>query len=163
VSITKRRGDLDFIKRLIKGKIAEIIFQHMLSDAGFAAVIPFGYEHCTPLLAQYQHLIETQAELVNIRTSPDYLLIKNDNTRVALVDVKYRSRMNNARTLQLAQLTCKRWDTAWLFLATPDGFYMGLCRDIIHAKGAIDPLDISLIGQHLQQQYLTLLRDFELR
>ena len=83
----------DFVRRLIKGKIAEIIFQHMFSEQNFCTVIPFGYEHTMPLVAQYQHLVETTKALENIRNNPDFILIKPDHTQLILVDVKYRSKM----------------------------------------------------------------------
>jgi hypothetical protein len=133
----------------------------MFADAGFAAVIPFGYEHSTPLLAQYQHLIETQAELATIRSAPDFLLVKADNTHVALVDVKYRAHAEPKTVREIAEKVCRRWETAWLFLATPEGFFMGQCKDIIHDNGVIDPLDPRLIRMELQQQYLALLREFK--
>jgi hypothetical protein len=64
--MTSQRG-MDFVKNKLKGTIAEIIFQHMFQDDGFATVLPFGYEQTQPMLAQYQHVIETAEALAHIR------------------------------------------------------------------------------------------------
>src|SRR3712207_7861809 len=54
---------MDFVRNLIKGKIAEIVFQHMFAEAEFCTVIPFGYETIVPQLAQYQHLLDDNEAL----------------------------------------------------------------------------------------------------
>jgi len=49
------KENIKFAKNLIKGKIAEIIFEQMIRDEERYTVIPFGYEHTVPTLAQYQN------------------------------------------------------------------------------------------------------------
>ncbi len=41
-------------------------------------VIPIGYAHTIPELAQYRHHIQIQQILNNIRNAPDYALISQD-------------------------------------------------------------------------------------
>src|SRR3954447_19562295 len=158
--MARKRG-LDFVWQLIKGKAAEIIFQHMFAENNFCTVIPFGYEHSQPLLAQYQHLIQSAEALANIRNAPDFILVKPDNTEIVLVDVKYRKRKDPQRVLEIARAISTRWETAWIFLATLDGFYFEPCRQIIEDGGEIGLLPTQWIKREIQDEYLTLLRDFE--
>jgi hypothetical protein len=155
-----KRG-IDFVRNHIKGKIAELIFQHMFAESDFATVIPFGYESVTPSLAQYQHLIETQDVLDEIRHMPDFILVKPDQTQLVFVQVKYRRAMERARVLSMAKAMQRRWQTGWLFLATLDAFYMAPCSAIVEAGGQIAPLLPRWIPKAVQLQYLELLREFE--
>ena len=66
-----QRSHTEFVHELIKGKISEIVFQHLFSEHEFATVLPFGYEHTTPLLAQYQLQIPKET-LENIRNTSDF-------------------------------------------------------------------------------------------
>ena len=152
---------MEFIRNLIKGKIAEIVFQHMFAEAEFCTVIPFGYETIVPQLAQYQHLLDDNDTLTNIRNAPDFILVKPDKTSIVLVDVKYRQQRDPKRVKDIARSMAKRWKTAWLFLATPDGFYFGPCQDIIEHAGAVKPLLEQWVKQEVQEAYLALLREFE--
>lgn len=56
-----------FIKDLIKGKIAEIIFEQMFRESARYTILHSGYEYTLPELAQYQHLAEVKAVIENIR------------------------------------------------------------------------------------------------
>ena len=158
--MAQKRG-AEFVRSLIKGKIAELIFQHMFAESDFATVIPFGYESITPSLAQYQHLVQTQNVLDEIRHMPDFILVKPDQTELVFVQVKYRRKKEQARVLEMAQAMQRRWQTGWLFLATPDDFYMAPSNTIIEAGGEIAPLLSRWIPKAVQLQYLTLLREFE--
>jgi hypothetical protein len=150
-----------FLRNKIKGNIAEVIFQSMFSENEFCTVIPFGYEKLTPLIAQYQHLIGTAEALENIRNAPDFILVKPDNTDAVLVDVKYRKHKDEARVKEMAAKLLERWETAWLFLASLDGFYFAPCEVIVERGGDIPSLPTSWIGVELQESYLELLREFE--
>jgi hypothetical protein len=48
-----------------------LIFEEMFRKSEEFTVIPFGYEHTTPMLAQYQHILEVKQVLENIRHAPD--------------------------------------------------------------------------------------------
>jgi hypothetical protein len=158
--MAQTRG-IGFVRNLIKGKVAELIFQHMLAESDFATVIPFGYESITPSLAQYQHLVETQDVLDEIRHMPDFILVKPDQTQLVFVQVKYRRKKEQARVLEMARAMQQRWQTGWLFLATPDNFYMAPSSAIIESDGEIPPLLARWIPMDVQLRYLALLREFE--
>src|SRR5262249_17675797 len=114
---------IDFARQLIKGRIAEVIFERMIRDEGRYTVIPFGYEQTVPTLAQYQHLAQIRQVMDNISDAPDFVLVSDDKTSVYLVEVKYRSAMHTDDIQGIASALLKRWDPSWLFVATPDGFY----------------------------------------
>jgi hypothetical protein len=44
--------EIYFPRKIIKGKIAEIVFEFMFRSAGEYTVIPFGYEYSHPEIAQ---------------------------------------------------------------------------------------------------------------
>jgi hypothetical protein len=157
--IHKQRG-IDFVRNKLKGTIAEIIFQHMFQEDGFATVLPFGYEKTQPILAQYQHVIETAQALAHIRNTPDYILVRPDNRDIVLVDVKYRHRLDPVQVHKIVEGMLKHWETAWLFLATREGFYFGPCEAIAKDHGAIAPLREQWIPRTRQEEYLALLRQF---
>jgi hypothetical protein len=159
-TMSKEKRGIDFVRNLIKGKIAEIIFHHMFSENEFCTVIPFGYENITPLLSQYQHLIETDKVLENIRNNPDFILVKPDHTQAILVDVKYRKKPDQTEIKKIASKILKRWETAWVFLATPDGFYFNSCEQIVANDGNIPVLDTKWISEDLQERFLGLLNEF---
>ena len=157
--MTNQRG-IDFVRNKLKGTIAEIIFQYMFQEDGFATVLPFGYEKTQPILAQYQHVIETAEALAHIRDAPDFILVRPDNRDIVLVDVKYRHRMDPEQVHKIVSTMLRHWETAWLFLATRDGFYFGPCEAIKQDRGEIAPLREQWIPRGRQEAYLTLLRQF---
>lgn len=78
----------DFSRQLIKGKIAEVIFEQMFRETGRFTVIPFGYETVMPELMQYARG-EAYRDLVdNIRNAPDFAMISHNPDEVYLVEVK---------------------------------------------------------------------------
>ena len=156
----EQRG-IDFVRNKIKGKIAEIIFQHMLAENDFATVIPFGYEHIAPILAQYQHLLTSYDEIADIRDTPDFLLIKPDHKHAVLTEVKYRKQKDTVQVKELATKIHKHWKSAWLFLATRDGFFFAPCSVILEKQGDIPRLPTQWIPQDIQERYFRLLLDFE--
>ena len=93
--------------------------------------------------------------LENIRNTPDFILIKPDNTDVRFVDVKFRKKLEPLRVLELANKVERKWPGAWLFLATQDGFYFALCSEIQARQGHIPHFrpNGSVISQELQEQY----------
>src|SRR5262245_9272399 len=93
---------------LIKGKIAELIFELMFRDVGRFKVLRFGYDYALPELAQYHHLVEVKQVLENISNAPDFVLIeKNDDRKlnVFTVEVKYRANPDPGELKQVAVST----------------------------------------------------------
>ena len=148
----EQRG-IDFVRSKIKGTIAEIIFQHMFAEHDFATVIPFGYEHLAPTIAQYQHVLDSFYEIADIRDTPDFLLIKPDNKHAILIDVKYRRQKEVWRVKEIATKIHKRWKSAWLFLATQEGFFFAPCSEILERNGDIPRLPTVFIPQDIQDKY----------
>jgi hypothetical protein len=147
-------------EKFITGKIAEIVFDEMFRRAGGFTVIPFGYENTYPAIAQNIRLIEDKEILANIRTAPDFALISHDRTEVILVEVKYRSVPNGEQILQYAKGIQEVWKSVSLFIATPVGFYMDQCANIIQSGGYISPLSTTLISKSIQDEYHALLMQF---
>src|ERR1051325_5778819 len=155
-----------FSHDLIKGKIAELIFELMFREAGKFTPLRFGYEYTVPELAQYRKLLEVEGVLNNISNSPDFILIskeKNENGKVEVftVEVKYRARLDQQDTARIAAETLKTWNPSWLFIASPSGFFFSACSWIVRDAGQISPLSDNWVSKELKAKYLELLRDFE--
>src|SRR6266566_3750037 len=123
--------DVEFSKQLIKGKIAELVFEEMFRTSEEFTIIPLGYEHTTPMLAQYQHHIQVKEVLDNIRNAPDFALISQDKNRVFLVEVKYRHSIHREDILEIAHKTLSRWNPCFLFVASNDKFYFSPCSTLV--------------------------------
>ncbi len=79
--------DTKFSKNLIKGKIAEIIFEQMFREAGEYTIIPFGYENIMPELVNCGKSSNAKKAIKNISSSPDFALISRNKESVFLVEV----------------------------------------------------------------------------
>ncbi len=155
--------DATFVKDLIKGKIAEIIFEQMFRESGEYTILHSGYEYTLPELAQYQHLTEIKAVIENIRNAPDFVLISQDKKRVYLVEVKYRRNRNPRELKKICENTLQIWNPSWLFVASPDGFFFEPCNDVVNKNdGQIGPLYDKWVKNDVQSEYLKLLNQFEL-
>jgi hypothetical protein len=153
----------DFSKQLIKGRIAETIFEQMFCDAGDYTVIPFGYEKTVPEIARQNKLSRSliaQKVIDNIRTAPDYVVIFPDKKTIFLVEVKFESKLNIDTIKEIAKKQSERWDPSWLFVATLNGFYFGECSRILQ-HGKILPLEEAKVSKEIQNKYLKLLGEFE--
>jgi hypothetical protein len=153
-------NSINFSRNLIKGKIAETVFEQMIREEGKYTVIPFGYEHTMPTLAQYRNLVEIREVMDNISDAPDFVLISNDKKRILLVEVKYQNRFNLGQIKKSAEKLNKRWDVSWIFVATPVGFYCGTCKNICEDK-VLAPLPAIWVDKKRQAEYIDLLNEFE--
>ena len=150
----------DFTFQLIKGKIGEIIFDQMFREASEFTVIPFGYESTVPEIVQFARLVEHKEVLEYIRNTPDFALISHNQKQVFLVEVKFRTRMNSDEVFETAQKIHDRWKLAWLFVATPDGFYFDSCSNVLEKK-SIMPMNTSWVSAKLQRRYLDIMNKFQ--
>jgi hypothetical protein len=150
----------DFSKQLIKGKIAELIFDQMFRDTGKYTVIPFGYETIVPELMQYTNTQEYKKLLDNIRNAPDFALVSHDPKSVSLVEVKYRSQIDMNDIRKNAAEIYDRWKLAHIFVATQGGFYFDLCTDLLKDGSCLTPIPENFVSQELQKKYLNLLTEF---
>jgi hypothetical protein len=150
---------IDFSKQLIKGKVAELVFEQMFRRVSGYTVIPFGYESIIPELVQYAEKEDRNGLIENIRNAPDFALVSHDPKQVLLVEVKYRANMDMEEVKQTAKRICEQWKLAWIFYATPKAFYFDFCADIEH-QAKLTLLDEKIIPIEIQAEYLSLLRDF---
>lgn len=152
--------DINFSRQLIKGKITEAIFEEMFRSTKEFTIIPLGYEHTTPMLAQYQHLLHVKNVLDNIRNAPDFALVSQDNKSVYLVEVKYRSQFDKQDILEIAKKIDAQWSPCYLFVASKDNFYFSPCSSIISNIGEIEELKESWVKRNIQYIYLSMLKEF---
>ena len=150
---------IDFSKQLIKGKVAELIFDQMFRRTSGYTIIPFGYESIIPELIQYTEQADRKGLIENIRNAPDFALVSHDPKQVLLVEVKYRSSIDMEKIKEIAKRICDQWKLAWIFFATPDGFFFDFCADIEH-QTSLTPLDKDIVPVAIQEEYLKLLKDF---
>lgn len=154
-------NDVLFSKNLIKGKIAQIIFEQMFREQGEYTVIPFGYENILPeIFPQRNNFEGAQRAIDNIRHAPDYTLISAKKEKVYLVEVKYRKELNIEEIKNIAAKQIQRWNPSCIFVATQNGFYFDLCSAILR-KSSIQKLTEAMISRDKQNKYLILLNDFE--
>jgi predicted DNA-binding protein YlxM (UPF0122 family) len=151
----------NFVRQLIKGKIAEVIFEQLFRATRKYTILHFGYEYTLPEIAQYNDIPEIQAVISNIKNAPDFVLVSNDKTEVHLVEVKYRSHPNHEETKILAHDLLSRWKPSWLFIATPTGFFYEPCNAILNNDGDMQRLFSTTVDQDVQDAYLNILNEFE--
>ncbi len=164
---------ISFTEALVKGKIAETIFEQMLRNTKFGkddkktgsvfTVLHFGYEHILPELAKNKDIKKREDNLIldAIRTAPDFAVVNNETKEVSLIEVKYRSKLDRADVYEIAKKMQKSWVTAKLFLATPNGFYFDDIKNILKNKGEIGKLEHKNISEKIQRRYLDLLIKYE--
>ena len=152
--------NIDFAHELIKGRIAEMIFEQMLRDAGGFTILEFGYEKIVPQLARADLDGDARRTLEVIRRAPDFAVIHNQKGRVYLIEVKYRSKLYDEDLKDCAEKMLKSWNPSHLFVASPDGFYFDSAATVVENWGKIHPLPTNEISEELQNSYLEQLRDF---
>lgn len=146
-----------------KGRIAETIFEQMFRRSNEFTILRSGFEYTLPELAQYEHLAEVKAVIKNIRNAPDFVLISQDKKQVHLVEVKYCSRRSDEKMKEIAEKIRKVWNPSWLFIASPDGFFLDPCNRVANNNGKIKTLlSQKWVDRETQEEYLKLLREFEI-
>ena len=154
------QSTFNFSQQLIKGKVAEMIFEQMLREAGTFTILGFGYEKVLPELMHQQGEIKAKETMEIIRRAPDFAIIDNETHEVHLVEVKFRAHNSASQVLEIATNLQKSWRPAYLFLATPKGFYFGKASEIKEKEGHIYPLHIAHVPEELQKKYIGLLNQF---
>lgn len=150
----------DFSRKLVKGRVAETLFEQMLRDTGKFTMLAFGYENVLPELAHRQHDLHAEEAMEIIRRAPDFAVINNQTHDVHLIEVKYMMNPRADWILRDAVRMFESWKPAHLFLATPDGFFFDKASDIIKNHGVISPLNHPDIPPVLQAKYVALLNEF---
>jgi hypothetical protein len=154
-------NNIVFTRNIIKGKIAEIIFERMLREAGLFTVMHFGYEYILPELANGSKFDRETETMKVIRRAPDFAIINNETKKVHLIEVKYRSSRKNYDILNIALQMSEAWNPSYIFLATKEGFYFDSIKDVVKNKGEISELKHKNIPPELQKKYLKLLNEME--
>ena len=153
-------NNIHFTHELLKGKIAEIIFEQMIHNTKGYTILEFGYEKVVRQLAKERKNKDAQETIEIVRRAPDFAVINEKTHDITLIEVKYMSQMQKNRTLQAARNIKKSWKRASLFVASPDGFYFDEVDTVISNKGKITPFSHKKIPAKVQEQYTALLNEF---
>lgn len=153
--------NITFTENLIKGKIAEIVFENMLREAGCFTIMHFGYEYILPELAKGIPFDKESETAKAVRSAPDFAIINNETKKVHLIEVKYRKNIRQADIFKIAKRMSQAWNPSFIFLASKTGFYFDSIEEIIKNNGSIKQLQHPNISQELQSKYLDLLNKME--
>lgn len=155
-------NNYDFTYKLIKGKIAEIIFEMMFRHAGKYKLLHFGYEYNFPeLVTKNIHNHDNDKVLKSISTAPDFIEV-DENDKVKLVEVKYRAELDGENYKEIAEKLLEKWPEAWLFIATKNKFLFDSVKEIVARDGFVQQLSTSIVAQEDQERYLDILHKFNL-
>lgn len=149
-----------FSENLLKGRVAETVFEQMFRGAGCFTILSFGYEKILPELANRKNDVKTEETMEIIRRAPDFAVINNETHDVFLIEVKYLRNPNPGIILQNASKMYASWKPSYLFLATPNGFFFDRAIDIIKKKGDIKEFLHPQIPKEVQLKYTELLNEF---
>lgn len=159
----------NFPENLIKGRIAETVFEQMFREWKGFDVYPLGYEYTLPILKQFKddlfhqpHKDTIEKILHNFDTAPDFLLVKPDKSELFVVEVKYQEVYTHEYILQYAAELKAKWNPAWLFVATKTSFHFSPANEIINNPTTpMPPLAKTWIPPETQQKYQKLIQEFE--
>lgn len=153
-------NNIKFTHELIKGKIAEIIFEQMIHNTKGYTVLEFGYEKVVHQLAKAPKSEDARAMIEIVRKAPDYAIVNEDTHMVTLVEVKYMAKRTNGKVHAIAKEIERNWRHAALFIATPEGFFFDQVDTIIKNKGAIKSFTHGKIPAKVVDQYVAMLNEF---
>ena len=153
-------NNIKFTHELIKGKIAEIIFEQMIQDTKGYTVLEFGYEKVVHQLAKAHKSADARAMIEIVRKAPDYAIVNEETHNVTLVEIKYMAKRTNGKVNAIAKEIERSWRHAALFIATPNGFYFDQVETIIKNNGSIKPFSHAKIQPKVIGQYLAMLNEF---
>ncbi len=153
-------NNIKFTHELLKGKIAEIIFEQMIHNTSGYTVLEFGYEKVVNQLAKAPKSEDARNMIRIVRKAPDYAIVNEDNHNVTLVEIKYMAKMTRGKVHAIAKEIEQSWKHCALFIATPEGFYFDQVDTILNNQGAIKPFQHNKIPKKVTDQYLGLLNEF---
>ena len=151
---------------LIKGKIAEVIFEQLFRTTNKYTILHFGYEYTHPELAQYKDRVNDNEEkkaLKFISKSPDYILVSEDkkDIKIRLVEVKFQTEFDIDFLKKDAEELESIWPGSWLFVASLDqGFSLSRACDIKDGRNT-EALPSELVPENIQNYFLQILKEFE--
>lgn len=150
-----------FTANLIKGQIAEIIFEQMMRETNKFTILSFGYEKVIPQIMGVNHQHYDDQTMLTIRRAPDFAVISKFSKKVRLVEVKFRKMHEKSDVHQMVKDISEAWDPSYLFLATLEGFYYGSVQKCVRNQGFLPPLSEKTVPASLQKEYLEILRKYE--
>jgi len=145
-----------FEYKLIKGRIAETIFELMFRDTKKFTVLHFGYESTVPQLAQYRSRVVMKKVLDQVDDSPDFILITENKESVYFIEVKYRNHIDKKELLEKATKIQNKYEVCYLFVISKDGFYFSPVNHIIRNDGDIEELPTNWVSRDIQNKYIKL-------
>jgi len=151
---------IEFTHELIKGKIAEIIFEQMIHSTKGYTILEFGYEKVVRQLAKERKNENAKDTIEIIRRAPDFAVINETTHDITLIEVKYMNHAKEPRVLAAAKDIKKSWKKASLFIASPNGFYFDSVDGIIAHKGQIKDFKHSGVPEKKMAEFLCLLNKF---
>lgn len=144
--VMKQEGSLsekhtNFVEGLARSRVVQTIFEQMFRETLKYHVYPFGYEYTSSEMIDYRKdRGPVSKSFDKIRNQPDFRIYKDAKPRdVALVEVKYLSQPDD-RFVDDAKALSEIWPGTYIFLATPNDFYMGTCGYVTKNCGLPGPL-----------------------
>ncbi len=153
-------NNINFTHQLIKGKIAEIIFEQMINHTKGYTILEFGYEKVVRQLANEPKTKNISETIEVVRRAPDFAVINEKTHEITLIEVKYMNEPKPARVLATARDIKKSWKRASLFIASPAGFFYDDVDSLIAHKGTPTPFTHGNIKPDTITAYLDLLNKF---
>lgn len=157
------KSDLDFARDLIKGRIAEVIFERMFkSSSHHFQVLRLGYEYTVPDLAWYRDSVKLPDVVKDFSGTPDFLLIADDKVGkkgAYVIEAKFRSRLDMQELKEISEHLVQKWSHPYLFVASPEKFLFAPCHKV--KKQEWEQLEAWGISRECQNGFLKLLKKFE--
>ena len=153
-------SNIQFTDQLIKGKIAEIVFEQMIHQTKGYTILEFGYEKVVRQLAKERKNDAAKETIEIVRRAPDFAIVNEKTHDITLVEVKYMHQITPKYVRQAARDIKKSWKRASLFIASPEGFFFGSVSELVDNGGHIKPFHHNHITKKRQQEYLALLNKY---
>ena len=153
-------NNIHFTDQLIKGKIAEIVFEQMIHQTKGYTILEFGYEKVVRQLAKERKNDAAKETIEIVRRAPDFAIINEKTHDITLVEVKYMHQVTPKYVQHAARDIKKSWKRASLFIASPEGFYFGTVSELVDNGGHIKPFHHNHISKKRQLEYLALVNKY---
>ncbi len=154
------QNNIDFTDQLIKGKIAEIVFEQMIHQTKGYTILEFGYEKVVRQLANERKSDVARETIEIVRRASDFAIVNEKTHDITLVEVKYMYQITPKYVKQVAQNIKKSWKRASLFIVSPEGFFFGAVSELVDNGGHIKPFHHNHIPKNRQREYLALINKY---
>lgn len=144
---------ITFVRELAKSRVTQTVFEQMFRQNFNYHVFPFGYEVVFPDIA-LSRLARAKGStpFEYLRATPDFRIYPlNHPERLSFVEVKYRGYLYAPYLKTAAENIAQYFPGTYLFIATPEDFYMSSCDSIIDTRGEIKPLTESQVVPNINE------------